>query len=67
MIEIAYGPAHTDGDISVTFGEAEILHAADTYWNGICSKALRVTEPRLRVGPRVDRDEEMIFDVSGAI
>jgi hypothetical protein len=25
------------------------------------SKALRVTEPRLRVGPRVDRDEEMIF------
>jgi glyoxylase-like metal-dependent hydrolase (beta-lactamase superfamily II) len=35
MIEIAYGPDHTDGDISVTFGEAEILHAADTYWNGI--------------------------------
>jgi glyoxylase-like metal-dependent hydrolase (beta-lactamase superfamily II) len=30
-----YGPAHTDGDISVTFGEADILHAADTYWNGI--------------------------------
>src|SRR5262245_1787495 len=30
-----YGPAHTDGDISVTFGEANILHAGDTYWNGI--------------------------------
>jgi glyoxylase-like metal-dependent hydrolase (beta-lactamase superfamily II) len=30
-----YGPAHTDSDISVTFGEADILHAADTYWNGI--------------------------------
>jgi hypothetical protein len=30
-----YGPVHTDGDISVTFGEADILHAADTYWNGI--------------------------------
>src|SRR5215475_12144621 len=30
-----YGPAHTDGDISVTFGEADILHAGDTYWNGI--------------------------------
>src|SRR3984893_12748254 len=30
-----YGPAHTDVDISVTFGEADILHAADTYWNGI--------------------------------
>jgi glyoxylase-like metal-dependent hydrolase (beta-lactamase superfamily II) len=29
------GPAHNDGDISVTFGEADILHAADTYWNGI--------------------------------
>jgi len=30
-----YGPAHTDGDISVTFAEANILHAGDTYWNGI--------------------------------
>ncbi len=24
-----------DGDISVTFAEADILHAGDTYWNGI--------------------------------
>jgi glyoxylase-like metal-dependent hydrolase (beta-lactamase superfamily II) len=30
-----YGPAHTDGDISVMFGEADVLHAGDTYWNGI--------------------------------
>ena len=30
-----YGPAHTDGDISVMFGEADILHTGDTYWNGI--------------------------------
>jgi glyoxylase-like metal-dependent hydrolase (beta-lactamase superfamily II) len=30
-----YMPAHTDSDISVTFGEADILHAGDTYWNGI--------------------------------
>ena len=30
-----YGPAHTDSDISVTFGEADILHCGDTYWNGI--------------------------------
>jgi glyoxylase-like metal-dependent hydrolase (beta-lactamase superfamily II) len=30
-----YGPAHTDSDISVTFTEADILHAGDTYWNGI--------------------------------
>jgi glyoxylase-like metal-dependent hydrolase (beta-lactamase superfamily II) len=30
-----YGPAHTDGDISVTFAEANILHVGDTYWNGI--------------------------------
>ncbi len=30
-----YGPAHTDGDISVTFSEANILHVGDTYWNGI--------------------------------
>ena len=30
-----YGRAHTDCDISVRFGEADILHAADTYWNGI--------------------------------
>jgi glyoxylase-like metal-dependent hydrolase (beta-lactamase superfamily II) len=30
-----YGPAHTDSDISVTFREADIIHCADTYWNGI--------------------------------
>ncbi|TCU63301.1 glyoxylase-like metal-dependent hydrolase (beta-lactamase superfamily II) [Bradyrhizobium sp. R2.2-H] len=30
-----YGPAHTDSDISVSFAEANILHAGDTYWNGI--------------------------------
>jgi glyoxylase-like metal-dependent hydrolase (beta-lactamase superfamily II) len=30
-----YGPAHTDGDVSVMFPEANILHAGDTYWNGI--------------------------------
>ncbi|MBL6081984.1 MBL fold metallo-hydrolase [Belnapia sp. T18] len=29
-----YGPAHTDSDIAVRFVEADILHAADTYWNG---------------------------------
>lgn len=29
-----YGPAHTDGDISVYFPMADILVAADTYWNG---------------------------------
>jgi glyoxylase-like metal-dependent hydrolase (beta-lactamase superfamily II) len=30
-----YAPAHTDGDISVTFGEADIVHVGDTFWNGI--------------------------------
>jgi glyoxylase-like metal-dependent hydrolase (beta-lactamase superfamily II) len=30
-----YDPAHTDSDISVTFAEADILHAGDTFWNGI--------------------------------
>jgi glyoxylase-like metal-dependent hydrolase (beta-lactamase superfamily II) len=30
-----YGPAHTDSDISVTFVEADIVHTADIYWNGI--------------------------------
>ena len=30
-----YGGAHTDSDISVTFGEADIVHVADTFWNGI--------------------------------
>src|SRR5262245_58107423 len=30
-----YKPAHTDGDLSVTFGDADVLHVADTYWNGI--------------------------------
>src|SRR5215471_16676412 len=29
-----YGPAHTDGDISVEFTDADILHVADTFWNG---------------------------------
>jgi glyoxylase-like metal-dependent hydrolase (beta-lactamase superfamily II) len=30
-----FGPAHTDSDISVTFGEANIVHVGDIYWNGI--------------------------------
>lgn len=30
-----YAPAHTDGDISVTFAEADIVHVADTFWNGL--------------------------------
>jgi len=30
-----YGRAHTDSDISATFGEADILHVGDTFWNGI--------------------------------
>jgi glyoxylase-like metal-dependent hydrolase (beta-lactamase superfamily II) len=30
-----YGPAHTDSDISVHFVEADIIHVADTWWNGI--------------------------------
>ncbi len=29
------GPAHTDSDISVRFVEADILHAGDTFWNGV--------------------------------
>jgi len=29
-----YAPAHTDSDISVHFVEADILHIADTFWNG---------------------------------
>jgi glyoxylase-like metal-dependent hydrolase (beta-lactamase superfamily II) len=30
-----YGPAHTDGDISVAFTHADILHTGDTFWNGV--------------------------------
>ena len=29
-----YAPAHTDSDSSVNFTEADILHVADTWWNG---------------------------------
>jgi glyoxylase-like metal-dependent hydrolase (beta-lactamase superfamily II) len=30
-----YGSAHTDGDISVFFQEANVLAVGDTWWNGI--------------------------------
>jgi glyoxylase-like metal-dependent hydrolase (beta-lactamase superfamily II) len=30
-----YGPAHTDSDISVRFAEANVVHLADTFWNGV--------------------------------
>ncbi|AYL98257.1 MBL fold metallo-hydrolase [Mucilaginibacter celer] len=30
----AYPPAHTDGDSSIFFPNANILHMADTFWNG---------------------------------
>lgn len=29
-----YGPAHTDGDVSVQFKNADVFHAGDTWWNG---------------------------------
>jgi glyoxylase-like metal-dependent hydrolase (beta-lactamase superfamily II) len=29
-----YAPAHTDSDISVHFSDPDILHVADTFWNG---------------------------------
>jgi glyoxylase-like metal-dependent hydrolase (beta-lactamase superfamily II) len=29
-----YGPAHTDGDISAYFTEADVFHTGDTWWNG---------------------------------
>ena len=32
-----YSPAHTDSDISVTFAEADVVHVADTFWNGVYS------------------------------
>jgi glyoxylase-like metal-dependent hydrolase (beta-lactamase superfamily II) len=28
-----YDPAHTDTDLSVYFGEANVLHTGDTFWN----------------------------------
>jgi glyoxylase-like metal-dependent hydrolase (beta-lactamase superfamily II) len=30
-----YGAAHTDSDISVRFPHADVLHVADTWWNGL--------------------------------
>lgn len=30
----AYGPCHTDTDLSIFFTKANILHTGDTFWNG---------------------------------
>jgi len=30
-----YLPAHTDSDISVYFTDADVVHVADTWWNGV--------------------------------
>jgi glyoxylase-like metal-dependent hydrolase (beta-lactamase superfamily II) len=30
-----YQPAHTDSDVSAHFVEADVLHAGDTWWNGV--------------------------------
>ena len=30
-----YPPAHTDSDVSVHFSELDVLHVADTFWNGV--------------------------------
>ena len=29
-----YGPSHTDGDVSIYFVEADVLHTGDTWFNG---------------------------------
>jgi hypothetical protein len=31
-----HGRGHTDSDVSVRFPDADILHAGDSYWNGVC-------------------------------
>jgi glyoxylase-like metal-dependent hydrolase (beta-lactamase superfamily II) len=31
-----YEPAHTDSDIYIHFTKADIIHVADTFWNGYC-------------------------------
>ncbi|MGB7157608.1 MAG: MBL fold metallo-hydrolase [Tepidisphaeraceae bacterium] len=31
----AYQPAHTDGDTSVEFSDADVIHLGDLWWNGI--------------------------------
>lgn len=31
----SYAPAHTDSDISAHFTDVDVLHVADTWWNGI--------------------------------
>ncbi|MEO8335481.1 MAG: MBL fold metallo-hydrolase, partial [bacterium] len=30
-----FAPAHTDADISIHFTDADVLHVADTWWNGM--------------------------------
>jgi glyoxylase-like metal-dependent hydrolase (beta-lactamase superfamily II) len=30
-----YEPAHTDSDICVHFTDADVMHVADTFWNGV--------------------------------
>jgi len=30
-----YPPAHTDGDISIDFVDADVVHLGDTWWNGL--------------------------------
>ena len=40
-----YGPAHTDGDISAYFIEADVLYTGDTWWNGhFPSSIIRLAE-----------------------
>ena len=34
VIEAYGGPRHTDTDVCVTFPDADVFHAGDTYWNG---------------------------------
>ncbi|HVZ93993.1 MAG TPA: MBL fold metallo-hydrolase [Phycisphaerales bacterium] len=29
-----FEPAHTDGDVRVTFAESDVVHVGDTWWNG---------------------------------
>ena len=34
MVLKYYGQAHTDSDISIDFADADVIHVADTWWNG---------------------------------
>jgi len=69
-----YGPAHTDGDLSVYFEKADVLVTGDTFWNGVypfidtvCGGSIDGMIKAAETNIRLSTDKTLVVPGHGAV